>query len=110
MITKTTIAGRVAAGTGLSKTAAGEAVDAVFDAITAHATRGEDVIIQGFGTFRVRDRAARDGRNPSTGEPVQIPAARTVKLRLSPALRDRLNPKRMVGSQRNSPAAARKRA
>ena len=110
MITETSIATQVAAVTGLSQAAAGKAVAAVFAALKDHAVRGEDVTIRGFGSFRVRDRAAKKGRNPSTGEALQIPAARTVTLRVSEALRKRLNPKRMVGSQRNSPAPERKRA
>jgi DNA-binding protein HU-beta len=110
MITKTSIASEVTWVTGLSKTDAAKAVNAVFAALKDHATRGENVTIQGFGSFRVRNTAPKSGRNPFTGEAMQIPGGRTVKLRVSPALRDRLNPKRKVGGERNSPAAERKRA
>jgi nucleoid DNA-binding protein len=110
MITKTSIAAQVVAVTGLTKTKAAQVVDAVFLAIEAHATRGENVTIQGFGSFRVRNTAPKSGRNPFTGAAMQIPAGRTVTLRVAPALRDQLNPKRKVGGERNSPAAERKRA
>jgi DNA-binding protein HU-beta len=111
MITKTLIAKQVSEETQLlSQAVARVVVTAVFAALADHAARGENVIIRDFGSFRVHESPAKKGRNPSTGEPMEIPAARTVRLRLAPALRDRLNPKRKVGGQRNSPPAERKRA
>jgi DNA-binding protein HU-beta len=110
MITKTAIASEVTWVTGLSKTDATKAVNAVFAALKDHAVRGENVTIQDFGSFRVRNTAPKSGRNPFTGEEMQIAAGRTVTLRVAQALRDRLNPKRKVGGERNSPAAERKRA
>jgi len=65
---------RVASKTGLTKKAALEAVNAVIDTITGSLKRGEKVTLVGFGTFSVRRRAAREGRNPQTGEKIRIPA------------------------------------
>jgi DNA-binding protein HU-beta len=66
----------VAARSDLSKTDAGNAVDAVFGAIESSLSRGDSVSLIGFGTFSVSDRAARTGRNPRTGETIQIAASR----------------------------------
>ena len=60
-----------------TKAAAHRAVEAVFDTITKTMGRGEDVAITGFGTFLIRSRAARRGRNPQTGETIQIPNKKT---------------------------------
>ncbi|MDR5694991.1 MAG: HU family DNA-binding protein [Armatimonadota bacterium] len=65
---------RVASKTGLTKKAALEAVNAVIDTITGSLKRGEKVTLVGFGTFSVRRRAAREGRNPQTGQKIRIPA------------------------------------
>ena len=54
-----------------------KAVDALFDAITAELAKGEEVQIAGFGKFIVRDRAAREGKNPRTGEKITIDATKT---------------------------------
>jgi len=66
----------VAAATGLSKAKAGQAIDAMIDAITGALKKGESVTLVGFGSFSVRQRAARSGRNPRTGAPIRIPARR----------------------------------
>lgn len=58
-----------------------EFVNATFDAIVESLSNGEDVTITGFGTFGVTERAAREGRNPQTGEPMQIPAGKTPRFR-----------------------------
>ena len=63
--------------TQMTKTAAATAVEATFDAITTTLRKGDDVKIMGFGNFRVVRRAAREGRDPRTGAPVQIKAAET---------------------------------
>jgi DNA-binding protein HU-beta len=63
-------------------------VEAVFDNITKTLARGEDVAISGFGTFRVAKRAAREGRNPKTGEKIQIPASVKPKFRAGKALKE----------------------
>ncbi len=64
---------QVATQTGQTKKQAATAVDAVFGSIAAALRRGEKVTVVGFGTFQVRRRAARDGRNPRTGAKIQIP-------------------------------------
>ncbi len=72
-MTKNKLIERVAKKSHLTKRAAADAVNSVFDLITDNLGRGEKTIITGFGTFLVRSRAARRGRNPQTGEPIQIP-------------------------------------
>lgn len=71
-----------------TKAAAQRAVEAVFDSVTKTLARGEDVAITGFGTFRVVKRAAREGRNPKTGEKIQIPASVKPKFRAGKALKE----------------------
>jgi DNA-binding protein HU-beta len=66
-------------------------VNAVFDEIVAAMKRGDKVNLSGFGTFVVSDRAARTGRNPKTGEPIDIPASKAPKFRAGKALKDMLN-------------------
>ena len=66
-------------GTNSSKAAAERAVDAVTRAITLGLKEKGEVQLVGFGTFRRRERNARQGRNPATGAPVEIPASRTVR-------------------------------
>lgn len=71
-----------------TKAAAERAVDAVLDTIAKTMGRGEDVAITGFGTFRVAKRAAREGRNPKTGEKIQIKASIKPKFRAGKALKE----------------------
>ncbi|WP_182004694.1 HU family DNA-binding protein [Priestia aryabhattai] len=71
---KTELVNVVAVKTELTKTDAGKAVNAVFDIIKETLAEGDKVQVVGFGTFEARDRAARVGRNPQTGEEIQIPA------------------------------------
>ena len=66
-------------------------VNAVFDEIVTGLKRGDKVNISGFGTFVVSDRKARTGRNPKTGEPIDIPASKAAKFRAGKALKDMLN-------------------
>ncbi|WP_321362618.1 HU family DNA-binding protein [uncultured Celeribacter sp.] len=68
----------VAEDLGFAQVNAKQLVDAVFDKITTHADAGDKVSIAGFGKFEMRDRAARTGRNPRTGDPVDIPASRNL--------------------------------
>jgi len=70
---------QVASETGLTKRISGKAVDAVASAISDCLTRGEKLTLVGFGTFRVIKRKARVGRNPQTGETIQIPAKKVPK-------------------------------
>ena len=78
----------VAAEANLSKADAGRAVDAVVDSISSALSKGQQVSVVGFGTFSVKHRAARAGRNPRTGETIQIPAKRVVKFRVAKACKD----------------------
>lgn len=77
--------------TGLSKADATKAVDAVFDAITESLKQGADVRLVGFGTFTVSERAASQGRNPQTGEPIDIPASKLPKFKAGKGLKDAVN-------------------
>jgi DNA-binding protein HU-beta len=75
-MTKNELIAVVADKTHLTKAEAASAVDATFDAITATLTSGDEVKIVGFGNFKVVERAAREGRDPRTGGPMQIKASR----------------------------------
>jgi DNA-binding protein HU-beta len=81
----------VASSTGESKAATGEAIDAVLEAITQALTSGDTVQLIGFGSFATGQRVARAGRNPSTGETIQIPAAKTVKFTAGKGFKDAVN-------------------
>ena len=81
----------VAEKTELSKAAAGLAVDSVFDAITETLASGDEVRITGFGNFGVTHRAASEGRNPRTGEKIQIAASKTPKFKAGKGLKDAVN-------------------
>lgn len=81
----------VAEKTGLSKTDSTSAVDGVFDAITDTLSSGGDVRLVGFGTFSVSDRRASEGRNPRTGERIQIPASKQPKFKAGKALKEAVN-------------------
>ena len=81
----------VAKSAGLTKAAAGKAVDATFEAITKALKKGEKVPVVGFGTFGVSKRAAREERNPRTGETVHIAARNAVTFKAGSALKDSVN-------------------
>ena len=74
----------------ISKAAAAKALDGMMNAVTGALKKGDTVTLVGFGTFYVGERAARQGRNPKTGEPLTIAAAKTPKFRASKALKDAL--------------------
>ena len=76
--------------TGISKEAAGKAQKAVIEAISSTLEKGDSVSLIGFGSFKVIDRSAREGRNPSTGEKMQIPATKAVKFTPSKVLKERI--------------------
>ena len=82
---------QVARSAEISKSAAERALDAVITAVKASLKKGNMVTLVGFGTFYVTDRAARAGRNPSTGETIRIRAARVPKFRAGKALKDAIN-------------------
>ena len=75
----------------ISKSAAGDALEAVLDGVTSTLKKGESVTLVGFGTFSVSRRAARDGRNPRTGETIKIKASNLAKFKAGKALKDALN-------------------
>lgn len=75
----------------ISKSAASDAVDAVIDGITTALKGGDSVTLVGFGTFGVSERSARTGRNPRTGETIQIAASKSAKFKAGKALKDALN-------------------
>jgi DNA-binding protein HU-beta len=81
----------VAESADLSKAAATKAVEAVIDGITNTLKSGDTVTVVGFGTFSVTERAARTGRNPQTGETINIKASKTPKFKAGKALKDAVN-------------------
>ena len=81
----------VADAASISKVDAGTAVDSAFDAITNALKSGDSVQLIGFGTFSVADRAAREGRNPSTGETIQIAASKQPMFKAGKGLKDAVN-------------------
>lgn len=85
---KNDLVAKVADSAGLSKGDAAKAVEATFESITGSLQGGEEVRLVGFGTFLVTHRKASTGRNPRTGEPIQIPAARVPKFKAGKGLKD----------------------
>ncbi|NLB61208.1 MAG: HU family DNA-binding protein [Clostridiales bacterium] len=88
---KTELVSAVAANTGLSKKDAEKAVNGIFDAIISTVKSGEKVQLVGFGTFEVRERAAREGVNPSSGEKIQIAACKAPAFKAGKAFKDAVN-------------------
>jgi DNA-binding protein HU-beta len=88
---KTEMIDAVAEAADLSKADAGRAVDAVVDTITGALKSGDSVTLVGFGTFLVRERAARTGRNPQTGATIEIKAANAPAFKAGQALKDAVN-------------------
>ena len=93
MANKQSLINEVAKGAGLSKKDAAKAVDAIFAAITDDMARHEKVQLIGFGNFEVRHRAARKGRNPQTGEEMEIPATDVPAFKPGKALKNVVNGK-----------------
>ena len=77
--------------TGMSKKAAGEALEAMTDTVTEALKDGDKVQLVGFGTFEVKQRAARDGVNPATHEAIKIAASKAPTFKAGKALKDALN-------------------
>jgi|TARA_Y100000588_G_C14191398_1_gene898169 DNA-binding protein HU-beta len=90
-VNKNDLIASVSDGAGLSKADAGKAVDAVFNSITGSLKSGTEVRLVGFGTFSVSRRAASQGRNPRTGEPIQIKASNQPKFKAGKGLKDAVN-------------------
>ena len=85
------LADRVAAENGLTKADARKVVDGVFAAIADAAGKGDEISLNGFGKFKVKDTPAREGRNPSTGATIQIAAAKKLTFSPAKAIKDKLN-------------------
>ncbi|MGM0524954.1 MAG: nucleoid-associated protein HU-beta [Pseudomonadota bacterium] len=90
-VNKSQLIDKIAAGADISKAAAGRALDSMIDAVTEALKKGDQVALVGFGTFSVRDRAARTGRNPQTGQTINIAAAKVPAFKAGKALKDAVN-------------------
>jgi DNA-binding protein HU-beta len=90
-VNKNDLVAAVADSAGLTKADATKAVDAVFDNVTSSLQGGGEVRLVGFGTFSVVDRKATTGRNPRTGETIQIPASKQPKFKAGKGLKDAVN-------------------
>ncbi|MBT3556543.1 MAG: HU family DNA-binding protein [Rhodospirillales bacterium] len=88
---KNDLVAAVSDSSGLSKADSAKAVDAVFDSITGSLSGGGEVRLVGFGTFSVADRKATTGRNPRTGEAIQIPASKQPKFKAGKGLKESVN-------------------
>ena len=88
---KTELTEAVASAADLSKASAGRAVDAVIETITNTLKSGDQVAVTGFGTFLVRERGARTGRNPRTGELMEIKASKVPSFKAGKGLKDAVN-------------------
>ncbi|RUO78248.1 nucleoid-associated protein HU-beta [Pseudidiomarina taiwanensis] len=88
---KSQLVDKIADGAEISKAAAGRALDSFIDAVTDALKSGEQVALVGFGTFSVRERSARTGRNPQTGQTIQIAAAKVPAFKAGKALKDAVN-------------------
>ena len=101
---------KVAQATELNQAAAGQAVKAVVNAILDALVAGDAVRISGLGIFNVAVRSAREGRNPRTGEAIQIAAGKAVRFHTGKAVKDALNPPTPKGAARKKTAPPKKSA
>ena len=90
-MTKLEFIDAIAAKSGLTKADSARALDAFMGAVTETLKKGDKIALTGFGTFAVSKRAARDGRNPRTGEIVKIPARNSVSFKAGSKLKDSIN-------------------
>lgn len=88
---KTEFVAAIAEEAGISKTDAAKAVKAFTDVVVAEMKKGEKIQLVGFGTFEVSERAARTGRNPQTGDVMEIAASKAPKFKAGKALKDAIN-------------------
>ena len=88
---KSQLIDKIAAGADISKAAAGRALDAIIASVTESLKEGDDVALVGFGTFAVKERAARTGRNPQTGEEIAIAASTSVGFKAAAQLKRAVN-------------------
>jgi len=91
-VNKTELIDAIATAADLPKASAGRALDAVIDSITEALKKGEQVSLVGFGTFAVKHRSARTGRNPQSGATIQIKATTVPGFKAGKALKDAVNP------------------
>ena len=91
IVNKNDLVAAVASAADLSKADAASAVDGVFSSISNALSSGDEVRLVGFGTFSVAQRAASEGRNPRTGEKIQIPASKQPKFKAGKGLKDAVN-------------------
>jgi DNA-binding protein HU-beta len=90
-VNKTELIDAIAAAADLPKASAARALDAVVDSVTDSLKKGDQVSLVGFGTFSVKHRNARAGRNPQTGETIQIAASNVPSFKAGKALKDAVN-------------------
>jgi DNA-binding protein HU-beta len=90
-VNKAELVDSIAASADIPKAAAGRALDAMIEAVEGALKKGDSVALVGFGTFSVKARAARTGRNPQTGQPIQIAAANIPSFKAGKALKDAVN-------------------
>ncbi len=90
-VNKSELIEAIAVSAELPKASAGRALDAVIESITGALKEGGSVALVGFGTFDVKNRAARTGRNPQTGQPIQIAASKVPGFKAGKALKDAVN-------------------
>jgi DNA-binding protein HU-beta len=90
-MTKTEIVEQMAQDAGISKAVAETALRSALDSVSNSLAKGQEVMIVGFGTFSVAGRAARTGRNPQTGEPIEIKATKAPRFKPGKALKDAVN-------------------
>jgi len=90
-VNKTELIEAIAASADIPKAAAGRALDAVVESVTTALKSGDSVVLVGFGTFSVKERAARTGRNPQTGKEIQISASKVPGFKAGKALKDAVN-------------------
>ncbi len=90
-MTKADLVGLVAEEAEMTKKDVEQLIEIIFESIVSSLNKGEKIELRGFGSFRVRDRNARKGRNPKTGEPVDIPAKRVAYFKPGKDLKDIIN-------------------
>lgn len=90
-MTKNELAEQVASRTGMAASQARQAIEATIEAVSDELAAGGEVALAGFGKFSVSQRAAREGRNPATGETIKIAASKAAKFSAASALKKRLN-------------------
>ena len=91
IVNKSQLIDKIAEDADISKAAAGRALDSFINAVTGALANDDSVALVGFGTFAVRERTARTGRNPQTGETIQIAAATIPSFKAGKALKDAVN-------------------